>query len=273
MNEMAALSYVQVAEAKTHVKTSYVAGMCQVMEMQGYPFEEKYQNRVIGVEETAAFYVYDHLNYLKLDVDNIPASAVTVERQPKHGTLDVGHSSLMAKRRGERLFWRYTPDLGFVGTDQATFMVDVQGIPVQVVAVTKITDKVLDDPRNEKLCNPWTWMISDANSVPGIPNFSFSSFSGASLAQITGIGASAQITFDTDAAGHGLVHRLHPVSQRRVPADRQPLRVDRQARFRSEGKMVDLLSVQLEQTVKRRSPTVQTSDAKRLYFFVARAAR
>ncbi|MDR0378391.1 MAG: hypothetical protein LBI62_00305 [Candidatus Accumulibacter sp.] len=44
MNEMAALPYVQVAEAKTHVKTSYVAGMCQVMEMQGYPFEEKYQN-------------------------------------------------------------------------------------------------------------------------------------------------------------------------------------------------------------------------------------
>ncbi|MDR0378392.1 MAG: hypothetical protein LBI62_00310, partial [Candidatus Accumulibacter sp.] len=100
-------------------------------------------------------------NQLKSNMELPLASAVKVERLPQHGTLDIGYASQLAKQAGDNPLWRYTPDPGFIGTDQATFLID--------------------DPRNEKLCNPWTWMISDANSVPGIPNFSFSSFSGASL--------------------------------------------------------------------------------------------
>jgi hypothetical protein len=108
----------------------------------------------------------------------------------------------MGKRGGERQYWRYTPNPGFSGTDQATFLVDVQGIPVRVVTVLKVMPDTLDDIEMSKVCKGY-WVISQSDINSDILDFAFSDLSGSTLAQTTGTGPAARITLDTDAAGHG----------------------------------------------------------------------
>lgn len=206
------------AESKAPVRTSYVAGMCQTMEMQRpVGNNEMSQSRRIGIEHAAMDYVREQLGR---DADLPLPSAVTVERYPENGMLNVGYKSMNAEHGG-RQYWRYTPNPSFIGTDRAQFVVDVQGTLVRVVVVVKIVEAIGTEEHKDG-CKIWHWIISESDKdSDGIANvavnqtqlgtlltaasqtLSFADLSGSSVGQATGTGANAQITLDTDAAGHG----------------------------------------------------------------------
>ncbi|MDR0577729.1 MAG: hypothetical protein LBI87_09405 [Candidatus Accumulibacter sp.] len=160
MNEAISPEYVELADAGKRAKTTYVAGMCQIMNQRVLSLETdwKNNNRMIGIEHAAMHYSQ---NQLKRDVDCLPlARAVTVEVSPKHGILDIGYAGSMSQQHGDQPVWRYFPEPGFIGTDWATFLVDVQGTLVRVVAKIVVTDLHENDPKSWKLCAPLEWVIS-----------------------------------------------------------------------------------------------------------------
>jgi len=210
---------VQVAAANASpTQTNYVAGLCFATETHAGGSEWG-QNRIIGVEEVAGNYVYSHL---KRDTPYPTANSVKVERNPKYGTLDIGYAQSTSKPLGEPKYWRYTPKPGYNHVvDHATFLVDVQGIPVRVVAVFKVVSPLPDSaPRP---CKIYEWVISsaDGTSATDLPAWQtqaqlstllasatqsltgFADLAGSSVGQTTGEGLNANITLDPTAAGHG----------------------------------------------------------------------
>jgi hypothetical protein len=71
----------------------------------------------------------------EIDVTSIPPSAVQLLKKSDHGTI-----TSFADREGWLPgVWRYLPDEGYEGGDTIEFLVDVQGMPVRVLCVLKVT--------------------------------------------------------------------------------------------------------------------------------------
>ena len=247
-------------ENRTPVRTSYVAGICQTMEMQRpVGNNEMFQNRGIGIEHAAMDYVREQLGR---DADLPSPSAVTVERYPVNGTLNVGYASDMDAEHGGRQYWLYTPNPSFIGTDRAQFVVDVQGTPVRVVVVVKIVEAIGTEQHKDG-CKIWHWIISEPDAdnsdvtnlaisqtqaqlgtllVSASRNLAFADLSSSSVGQTTG----NSITLDTDAAGHGwyLDHTPY-LNEEYLPTSNPNLWIAREGSA-AAGKM-DLLSVLLHE--------------------------
>jgi hypothetical protein len=83
--------------------------------------------------------------------------------------------------------------------------VDIDGESVELVTFVAVAKGDDDSGACDRTYGDGIWKIpldKDVSLLPGL-NFAFSDLLGSSLAQTTGAGASARITFDTDAAGHG----------------------------------------------------------------------
>lgn len=243
---------VQVVAANTTAtRTNHVAGLCLGVDEHAGDSEWA-QNRSIGIEQVAGNYVYFQLN--RRDIQFPKPSAVTVEKHPKYGVLDIGRPQSMS--RPDDLSWRYTPKPGYTNVvDQATFLVDVQGIPVRVVAVFKVIS-----PRPDSVpgpCKLGRWIISTetdtgTNNLPAWQTQSqlsallasniasatqsltgFQALPGTTLGLTQGSGPSATITLDDNAAGYGwCIDPTPPGPHRRLPTHQRPQRMASQTRQR-----------------------------------------
>jgi hypothetical protein len=121
---------------------------------------------------------------------------------PSHGELEL-------RRKGDNYSYRYTPEPYFDGEDTFVFEVRADGVVVWIYyymsvrpdAPTYTLDENGKKVNDLERCPAEYWEISQF-FIQSL-NLAFSDLPNSSLAQTTGTGASAQITLDTNAAGHG----------------------------------------------------------------------
>jgi hypothetical protein len=153
---------------------------------------------------------------MEVDISRIEIKVIYIVRQPEHGHFILGENSLYGEGT-------YIPDEGYLGEDRLEAFVavgdDVVRVVYNFVVQPNATDQLEESAWNALCPKGLFWIISETSTENQPPatlqslfsfidtgTFSsvrFSDLSGAALAQTTGTGASAQITLDTDAAGHG----------------------------------------------------------------------
>ncbi len=203
---------------------------------------------------------YEHKDPMDVDISRVQIKLLAVTRQPEHGSLtmiknDPYQSAL------------YRPDAGYYGKDRIEATVAVGKDVVRVVYNFVIQRKAVDNlqPAEErKLCpKGFQWKISGASEEGGpvaggrfegmnalltaaTQNLTFADLSGSEVGQATGIGANAQITLDTNAAGHGWYIDYTPYLNDQYLPTSNPLEWIARPGSEAEGKM-DLLTVLLHE--------------------------
>jgi hypothetical protein len=111
----------------------------------------------------------------------------------------------------------YLPDIGYLGDDKAVYELSYQGKTVNVVYVFKVTKNPSggNDTSDIECGKKPIWKISTTPTTNPETNFvkllndandaftGFGDLAGTTVGETTGLGLSAQITFDSNAAGHG----------------------------------------------------------------------
>ncbi|MDR0440212.1 MAG: hypothetical protein LBI59_04420 [Candidatus Accumulibacter sp.] len=158
---------------------------------------------------------------MEVDISRVKIKVIDIVQWPKHGQLIMDKDSLYGSgiyRPDEGYFGKNLEeaivpggdDIGRIvfGKDRVEAIVSVGDDIVRVVydfiviqqSPTQPSADQLDESQIDVLCPKGShWIISETLGN----TMSFSDLSSSALAQITGTGASAQITFDLDAAGHG----------------------------------------------------------------------
>jgi hypothetical protein len=155
-----------------------------------------------------------------VDISRIEIKVIYIVRQPEHGHLIWGENSLYGEGS-------YIPDEGYLGKDRLEALVavgdDVVRVVYNFVVQKKATDQLEESERNALCPKGVFWIISGASTendsdlaswyratslqalLTGASNVfaGLVNLSNNAVAQTTGTGSSAQIAFDTDAAGHG----------------------------------------------------------------------
>jgi len=144
-------------------------------------------------------------------------ASVKLLQAPKHGQLSARLYS------GNDI--AYHPNSNYAGNDKAIFLVNIEGHFVKVVYYFKVETNMEKYYKNsDKYCpNPSWWKISSnlssgtsdftkwqatasLNALLANASYSLSGFSdlvGSAVGETTGQGLNAQITLDSNAAGHG----------------------------------------------------------------------
>jgi hypothetical protein len=161
-------------------------------------------------ESAAGSYMW---RYENRELDFSKNSTLSVLRKPSHGKISTDLTE-------------YSPYPGFVGKDFFILQVRKGDIKVQVQYNILVADGPWEhvDPKHKRNCGTTgSWKISDGFLDSGADvaawlrsadltsilaaasqvETRFSDFAGATLGTTTGEGLTAQITLDTDAAGHG----------------------------------------------------------------------
>lgn len=141
-------------------------------------------------------YYYD--NYKRQIDDNAIRASILVE--PKYGEMvervdTTGHRA-----------YSYNPNPGFLGTDTVVFQAEYGGKRYKIVMKLIVTTTILG---NDPLCSKPRLIKVGNQSIPdvlrgdsGDVTVSISPLDGTAVGQTTGEGVSAQITLDSNAAGH-----------------------------------------------------------------------
>ncbi|WP_374352805.1 Ig-like domain-containing protein, partial [Chitinimonas sp.] len=187
------------------------------------------------------------------NIDYHNAKIATLQA-PKHGKLGdqpyVGFD------------FSYYPDKGYQGTDKVVFLVDIEGYQVKVVYYIKVVlgkDYAKFSNDFGKYCpSPSAWQISSAAAESfarqmtsigwalDLSPLTVSDLSLGALGQTTGIGPSAQITLDYNAAGHGWYVDADPSDSSDFLPTADPTVWLARPGSAADGKM-DLLSVLLHE--------------------------
>ncbi|MDR0577730.1 MAG: hypothetical protein LBI87_09410 [Candidatus Accumulibacter sp.] len=173
------LLHMADASVKNSAKNVSMAGVCKVV--QTYVDEET----SVGISAAAAASSY----FAKFKGEDVyfNDARITLIQAPKNGAYRED---------------TYFPNKGFEGLDTVVFDVQKGGIKVQVkyfVFVSQLEGKSAAWAQCRDVAPPDStglWKISLLDNV------SFADLPSASVAQTTGTGLTAQITLDTDAAGH-----------------------------------------------------------------------
>jgi Bacterial Ig domain len=143
-------------------------------------------------------------------------ATITVLEQPKHGSLSSNSND----------YFLYAPAEGYFGKDQVTYLVEIGGYKVKVIQFIKVINKfTLGNTGYERNCadTGTIWKISTTPTTNPETNFAnllndaidaftgFRDLAGTTVGETTGLGLSAQITFDSNAAGHGWLVDLTPL--------------------------------------------------------------
>jgi hypothetical protein len=184
--------------------------------------------------EPARHYLRMYGNFMEGDNSSAKIKVIAVVRQPEHGRLVMAGNDPYG--RGT-----YFPDEGYFGKDRVEAIVSVGDDIVRVVynfvAQPKAVDQLEKSEWNALCPKGLYWIISETSGNP----LSFFDLPGFALAQITGTGANAQITLDTDVAGHGWYIDYTPhLNEKWLPTS-NPYEWQAKAGSEAEGRM-DLLS-------------------------------
>lgn len=193
-----------------------------------------------GVDPAGMLEIY----YLRLGKTiNIAEIKTAVLEGPKHGklTAEIDSTGLVS--------YRYDPTPGYLGDDSATFMTNYRGRYYKSIVTIKVL-RGIDE--NSPVC-PKPQLIKVNKLVSGSfdasfegGNVTYSDVSGGGLAQTTGTGPTAQITLDTNAAGHGWFIDYTPYLNEEFLPTSNPLEWVAKPGSAAEGKM-DLLTVLLHE--------------------------
>lgn len=224
-------SVVMVAQANqkqnNHTKPERVAGVCAVVANVGAenPYGDIPGDQV-GIspwgDVSSYFKRFEHRNINKSygSVYPVDTSTATIMQVPRHGAL-IEFSFDTAG--GRTTAYRYKPDAGYLGDDDAVIDGEVNGLKVKLHYYFHVLDTraftYLDvcgekgaywkisstDPQNQTDFTNWQ---TTANLNAMLANasqslISFSDLAGTAVGETKGQGTSAQITLDSNAAGHG----------------------------------------------------------------------
>ncbi|MBI3713668.1 MAG: matrixin family metalloprotease [Burkholderiales bacterium] len=161
---------------------------------------------------------------------------------PKHGKL-----SEVVANNGYR-FYGYDPEPGYLGKDSVEFIVEAKGKVYKVVLNLAIVERA-DDSVAQKVC-PEIKMrkVSYFNGWESYSTFAvqFKNIDGQSLGETVGQGTTAQITLDSNAAGHGWFIDATPDNNEEFLPTSDPEVWIAKAGSNAAGKM-DMLSVLLHE--------------------------
>jgi hypothetical protein len=196
---------VAAADNKVSEKVVGVVGACAIADNSGsFSFGSMAQGYLVWRGKTLQ----------EVDVSKVKIKIVSIVRQPEHGRLFIDDTD----QYGSGFYY---PDKGFIGKDRVEAIVSVGSDLVRVVYYFAVQSKAVDNltrSEEKKLCPKYSWIISGTSAkdsglstwddkfvamFPGFGKAGFASLDGAILAQTIGTGADAQITLDTNAAGHG----------------------------------------------------------------------
>jgi len=202
-----------------------VLGVCVPIEYLATGRTQQYLEGGLSPETTAVSYFEQYENRTITESEYPKTIKDTqVTRQPTHGTVSVTYQIISGE---SRVFWRYTPEVGFTGKDRVDFSVQVKGQSVRLVYYMEVTKKHIDSTPGDAFCKGVSrWKISQTDVDSPAPSantltvwqrsselsalladasqhLSFADLPGSSVGQTTGTGPSASITLDKDAAGHG----------------------------------------------------------------------
>ncbi|TAK59595.1 hypothetical protein [Methylobacter sp.] len=197
----------------------------------------------------AGTYSFQYLNQdLNINPDSSERTDISVRiiEQPKHGRLVQKYSEAIDYTRNH---YQYIPDVDYGDYDYFVMEAKTGDITVQIYYTMSVglsgeptyaigeNGERIDDV--ERCAKPY-WKISQPSSTSpaqltytlnlpaGLagydyvsPAVTFDNLTGSAVGETKGEGATSTITLDTDAALR-LVHRLHPVPQRRLPAHHNP---------------------------------------------------
>ena len=203
---------------------------------------------------------YEHKDPMDVDISRVQIKLLAVTRQPEHGSLTkIKNDPYQAIL--------YRPDAGYYGKDRVEATVAVGNDIVRVVynfVVQRKDIERLQPAEDRKLCPKGLfWKISGSSEVGSTvaggriegmnallsaasQNLTFADLNDSELGQTTGTGPSAQITLDTDAAGHGWYVDYTPYLNDEYLPTSNPLEWIAKPGSEAEGKM-DLLTVLLHE--------------------------
>ena len=167
---------------------------------------------------SARSYFFDHRKGLFKD-NFLEGAKVKLLVPPKHGTLENRDSNKDLKEESSQ--YNYLPKAGFVRTDRFVMQVEKSGIKLRIYYVMKALDDV---EAVVGYCPKDVWKISQSDFDSGSQDYAawqrasqlstllatasqaltgFHDLPGGAVGEAVGEGPSAQITLDTNAAGHG----------------------------------------------------------------------
>lgn len=253
MNQMLAITALGLTTGLPAEATSdqFAAGVCQIARQT--------LSAEISPISNAASYILYHQNHLMRGDENLFDGAnVRILTKPKHGVLEIEDHRLAV----ESSWYRYRPKVGFEGTDRFVMQVEKSGIKVKIYYVIE----VLGDEAAAGYCPKERWKIS-SNLPTGTDDFShwqttaslsamlanasgsltnFTDLTGTAVGETKGEGATAQITLDSNAAGHGWFIDATPDSNEEFLPTSDPEVWLAKAGSAAAGKM-DMLSVLLHE--------------------------
>jgi VCBS repeat-containing protein len=212
------IAIIAKADSSSNAKQRAI-GVCSVIQLQE-------ASTPIGPENQA----YDYFVLFEQKTLNekekiapvlLPTSdALRLTKMPQNGMLEIKYQKDLKER-----MWHYTPKAGFVGKDTAEFEVPIMGTTVRVRYVFEVTKLWINHNEADHLCKKVQWKISQSGEPdPSSTDYAawqrsanlsaliasaqstlteFTDLPATALGQTVGEGASAAITLDTNAAGHG----------------------------------------------------------------------
>jgi hypothetical protein len=190
-------------QADTNLDSKRALGIClPVNYRSGDP---TYRDQV---DPERAFRNYFY-NYEQIQIPKGYSPVVELLSAPSHGEI------VESRNTDGNIYRSYVPKVGFTGEDKAVFQVAYEGKIVKIIYVLKVTElPVGANGVDDKVCpEGFRWKISttptnetDFANLLNDANDAFTGFwdlAGTTVGETTGLGLSAQITFDSNAAGNG----------------------------------------------------------------------
>jgi VCBS repeat-containing protein len=246
---------VRADSAGASSPTGTVRSMGECVVVSNYPSAEVNGQNSLTPDAAIQNYFYTFERKKRIDTSNAKITFVT---QPQHGEI-------IQKPDGLRY---YKPKAGYLGKDRVEALVDAAGYKVRIFYdIQAVNDDLGNDWETVYCPKGLFWKISQPDFNPGATDlgawlrssdlmtalanassaFTFSNLPGPSLGTTVGEGATAQITLDTDAAGHGWYVGATPLDNTDdyLPTS-DPSVWQAKAGSAADGKM-DLLSVLLHE--------------------------
>ncbi len=139
------------------------------------------------------------------------ADLVRVVSRPLHGSV--------VRMDGDFPVWQYIPEVGYVGKDRVSFFVEANGKRVLMTYNLWVTPVINERQDGHQDCDfvkfgqvPVDWSLDSLKALVNMSGFlsaassielGFDDLQGSSVGTTVGEGPTAQITLDSNAAGHG----------------------------------------------------------------------
>jgi hypothetical protein len=257
-------------EQQSAMRPEHIIGICELVDNREFRGEDGaiYPNSyVITPVWNAYSYIQEYEHRKDVSDEDINAAKITVLQQPKHGTLIYEAESTTS---GD---YRYSPNMGYVGKDSASVLVEIKGVNIKVVYFFHVLNSSIIHRWDEECGKKGgQWKISlapdadtnlatasgqlpswlSATQLDGklasasLANVNLAPLPGTSLAQTTGQSPNASITLDDNAAGHGWFIDYTPYLNEEFLPTSKPNEWVAKADSEAAGKM-DMLSVLLHE--------------------------